>query len=318
MSQSFEVLLAARFVQGFGAASTRVIAISIVRDVFGGRAMAEVMSLVFMVFMVVPVIAPSFGQLIMLAGEWHWIFVMMGGVTMLIMLWAYLRLPETLHPEYRRPLSLGSILSGFGIVLTNRISIFYTAALTIMFGSLFGFINSSQQVYQGIYGVGTMFPLLFGAVAGMMAVSSFVNSRMVGRFGMRRLSHGALLGFIAVNAVSLAIVLAGTPPLWLFTTLFGLAMVQFSWIGANFNSLAMEPLGHVAGTASSVQSFIQTIFSGIIGALIGQAFDGTTVPLAGGYFICSVLALVMVLIAERGKLFRQVNAPPGQIVTGGH
>ena len=308
-SQTFEWLLVFRFVQGFGAASTRVIAISIIRDVFGGRAMAEVMSLVFMVFMVVPVIAPSIGQVIILAGDWHMIFVMMGGLTLAVLLWTAIRLPETLHEEHRRPLSIAAILDGFRIVMTTRVPVFYTAALTVIFGALFGFINSSQQIYQGIYGIGAMFPVYFGAVAGLMAVSSFLNSKLVGRFGMRRLSHGALLGFIAVNAIAFGLSLTGPLPLWAFTFLFGLAMVQFSWIGANFNSLAMEPLGHVAGMASSVQSFVQTVFSGILGALIGQAFDGTTTPLAAGYFLCSVAALALVLIAERGRLFRAVNAP---------
>ena len=308
-SQSFEMLLVCRFIQGFGAASTRVITVSVIRDVFGGRQMAEIMSLVFMVFMMVPVVAPSIGQLIMLGFDWHYIFIMMGVLTALIALWTATRLPETLHPEHRRPLSVASMLDGFRIVMTTRISILYTLALTIIFGSLFGFINSAQQIYQGVYDVGAAFPLYFAAVAGLMAVSSFLNSRLVGRFGMRRLSHGALIGFILVNAIAFALSVVIDMPLWMFTGLFGLAMIQFAWIGANFNSLAMEPLGHVAGIASSVQSFIQTIFSGLIGALIGQAFDGTTTPLAAGYFFCSVAGLVLVLIAERGKLFRTVNPP---------
>lgn len=309
VSQDFTMLLILRFVQGLGAASTRVITISVVRDAFGGRAMAEVMSLIFMIFMIVPIVAPGIGQVLMLVYDWRSIFVMMGVSTLAIFGWAWFRLPETLHEEYRRPFTASSILQAFLIVVTTRISICYTVALTIIFGALFGFINSAQQIYQGIYGVGAWFPAFFAAVAGMMAVSSFLNSRLVGRFGMRRLSHGALLGFIAVNAIAFGLSVLGPLPLWAFTGLFALAMIQFAWIGANFNSLAMEPLGHVAGTASSVQGFIQTVFSGIIGALIGQAFDGTITPLAAGYFFTSVAGLAMVLLAERGRLFR-VQSPP--------
>jgi MFS transporter, DHA1 family, multidrug resistance protein len=309
VSQNFTVLLLLRFVQGLGAASTRVIAVSVVRDVFGGRAMAEVMSLIFMVFMVVPIIAPGIGQLLILAYDWHFIFVMMGLSTLAILAWAWLRLPETLHEEYRRPFTARSIIQAFTIVLTTRISVCYTVAITILFGALFGFINSAQQIYQGIYGVGAWFPVFFAAVAGMMAVSSFLNSRLVGRFGMRRLSHGALLGFIAVNGITFTLSLLGPLPLWAFTGLFALAMVQFSWIGANFNSLAMEPMGHIAGSASSVQGFIQTVFSGLIGALIGQAFDGTVTPIAAGYFLTSATALVVVLIAEKGRLFDVQSLP---------
>jgi DHA1 family bicyclomycin/chloramphenicol resistance-like MFS transporter len=309
-AESFTLMLVLRFIQGFGAASTRVIAVSAVRDAFGGRAMAEVMSLVFVVFMIVPIIAPGIGQLIMLAYDWHWIFIMMGVLTLLIGAWTWLRLPETLHEEYRRPFTISSTAQAFGIVVTVRRSIWYTLAQTIIFGALFGFINQAQQIYQGIYGVGALFPLFFAAVAGFMAISSFLNSRMVGRFGMRRLSHTALLGFTAVNAVALALsYFAGPLPLWLFTALFGLAMVQMPWIGSNFNAMAMEPVGHVAGSASSVQGFIQTIGSGVVGAIIGQAFNGTTTPLAAGYFFASVIAIGCVLIAEKGVLFRAINPP---------
>ena len=302
---SFSSLLILRAVQGMGAAATRVITVSIVRDVFGGRAMAEVMSLVFMVFMVIPVVAPGIGQIVMLFSEWHMIFVVMAVIALVFTLWAALRLPETLHPEYRRPFNLRTIADGFRIVLTNRISLCYMLATTSVFGALFGFINSAQQVYVGIYGLGVWFPVIFAAVAGMMAVSSFANARLVGRFGMRKLSHGALIGFIAVTSVWLVLSLFGQLPLYVFVPIFAAAMLQFGWIGSNFNTIAMEPLGHLAGTASSVQGFTQTVGGGLIGAFIGQSFDGTTTPLAAGFCIVSLVSLCFVLIGERGKLFQQ-------------
>lgn len=309
---SFEILLALRFIQGIGAASTRVIAVSIVRDRFGGRQMAEIMSLVFMVFMVIPVVAPGIGQLIMLFSEWHMIFVVMGLSALAITLWTAFRLPETMAPEDRRPLNLKSIVHTFGIVLTTRISLFYTLASMIIFGSLFGFINSAQQVYVGIYGLGVWFPAVFAAIAGLMSVSSFLNSRLVVRLGMRRLSHGALLGFLAVSAIWFAWSWTGPVPFPAFIVLFAAAMFQFGWIGSNFNAIAMEPLGHLAGTASSVQSFMQTVGGGVIGAIIGQSFDGTTTPLAFGFCSVAALGLVMVLIAEGGKLFHPQHDPkPG-------
>lgn len=304
---SFGALLALRFVQGLGAASTRVIAVSVIRDTFGGRAMAEIMSLVFMVFMVVPVIAPGMGQLIMAFADWHWIFVFMGFVGLATVVWTYVRLPETLHPEYRRPFTFASISDAFRIVITNRLSLWYTLATTAVFGALFGFINSAQQVYVGIYGLGVWFPVVFACVAGMMAVASFVNARLVGRFGMRKLSHGALLGFLTVNTIWFGLSLLGPIPFPLFLGLFTLAMLQFGWIGSNFNSLAMEELGHVAGTASSAQGFVTTVGGGLIGAAIGQAFDGTVTPIAAGFWVVSLVGLVFVLIAEQGKLFRSHN-----------
>ncbi len=306
---TFTILLVLRFIQGLGAAATRVIAVSLVRDVYGGRAMAEVMSLVFMVFMVIPVVAPGIGQFIMLFSEWPMIFVFIGVVSLAFTIWTWIRLPETLPESQRRPFTAKVVFEAFRIVLTERVAICYTIAMTAVFGALFGFINSAQQVYIGIYDVGEMFPLYFALVAGLMAVSSFLNARIVGRFGMRRLAHGALLGFLAITAVSFGLALLGPIPFWLFLTLFAIAMVQFSWIGSNFNALAMEPLGHVAGTASSVQGFLQTVGGGVVGALIGQAFDGTAAPLAGGYFFAALIALVMTLIAEKGRLFRSQNAP---------
>ncbi len=306
---SFEMLLALRFLQGLGAAGTRVIAVSLVRDVFGGRAMAEVMSLVFMVFMIIPVIAPLLGQGIMLFSEWHMIFVLMAVIATVATVWTFLRLPETLAAAQRRPFTVAAILGGFRIVLTNRVALCYTLASTLVFGGLFGFINSAQQIYVGIYGLGVWFPVLFAIVAGMMAISSFANSRLVGRFGMRRLSHGALIGFLAVNVVTFSLALAGPMPLWAFASLFTLAMLQFGWIGSNFNAIAMEPLGHVAGTASAVQGFIQTLGGGLIGAAIGQAFDGTVVPFTAGFCLLALGGLVLVLIGEKGRLFRTYSPP---------
>lgn len=309
LAPTFAILLTLRFIQGIGSAAMRVITVSIVRDVFGGRAMAEIMSLIMMVFMIVPVMAPGTGQVIMLFGEWHLIFIFMAVMAAAVGTWMYLRMPETLPAEAVRPFTVRSVVAGFRIVLTDRVALCYTLASTFIFGALFGFINSAQQIYVGIYGLGVWFPVAFAGVATFMALSSFVNARLVGRFGMRRLSHGALLGFLGINALWLVLTLAwsGHLPFALFISLFALAMFQFGWIGSNFNSLAMEPLGHVAGTASSVLGFMGTAGGTAIGAAIGQAFNGTALPLVAGFFIVSAIGLVFVLIAERGRLFTQQN-----------
>ena len=284
---SFGLMLALRFLQGVGASATRVITVSIVRDVYGGRMMAEIMSLIMMVFMVIPVIAPSIGQVIMLFGEWHLIFVFI-----------------FLFAENRRPFTLRSIATAFALVIGNRIAFLYALSIAFIFGGLFGFINSAQQLLVGVYGFGVYFPVIFAAFAGLMAVASFTNSRLVQRFGMRRLSHAALIGFCLVCLAWALTALFGDVPFWLFALYYMLAMFQFGLIGPNFNAMAMEPLGHVAGTASSVLGFTQTVIGGFIGALIGQAFDGTGTPLAFSFLAVSIAALAMVLIAERGRLMR--------------
>ena len=308
---SFASLLFFRLMQGIGSAATRVITVSIVRDVYGGRSMAEVMSLIMMVFMIVPVIAPGTGQAVMLFGNWHLIFIFMAVIASAVLVWIYMRLPETLDPADVRPFTLKSVAQGFRIVLTNRVALCYTLANAFIFGALFGFINSAQQIYVGIYGLGVWFPVAFAAVAVTMSLSSFVNSRLVGRFGMRRLSHGALFGFLGVNCFWLLLTILGPhpTPFPIYFVLFALAMFQFGWIGSNFNALAMEPLGHVAGTASSVLGFMATAGGGGVGAFIGQAFDGTTLPLVAGFFGLSLIGLVFVLIGERGRLFQPHNKP---------
>jgi len=306
---SFGALLALRFIQGAGAAATRVITISIVRDVYGGRAMAEVMSLIMMVFMVVPIIAPGTGQLIMFVGNWHLIFVFIAICSLAIGFWMYTRLPETLDPADMRPFTASSILDGFRIVLTNRIALCYTIASTFIFGAMFGFINSAQQIYVGIYQLGVWFPVAFACVALFMSTASFLNARFVGRFGMRRLSHGSLVGFITITFLWMMVQIFGPQPMpiLLFLAFFALSMFQFGWIGANFNSLAMEPLGHVAGTASSVLGFMSTVGGSVIGVAIGQAFDGTALPLVAGFFTVSIVGLIFVLIGEKGQLFQPHN-----------
>ncbi|WP_404403266.1 multidrug effflux MFS transporter [Pelagibacterium halotolerans] len=303
VAPNFATLLALRFVQGLGAASTRVIAVSTVRDRFGGRAMAEVMSLVFMVFMIVPVVAPSVGQLLLTAGHWQWIFLFMAGLAVIVFVWVFVRLPETLMPENRRELRLGIVVEGFRIVFSNIPAMSYGLAGAFIFGALFGFISTSQQIYVGIYETGAMFPIYFAAGAGIMSVSSYTNSIMVRKIGMRRLAHGALLCFITFSLLWLVLAITIDVPLWLFFTLVSAAMFMFGWTAPNMNALAMEPLGNVAGTASSVFGFIQTAGGALLGTYIGQNFDGTLVPVATGYFVLGLSTLVLVLIAEKGRLF---------------
>jgi DHA1 family bicyclomycin/chloramphenicol resistance-like MFS transporter len=299
----FNILLLLRFLQGVGAASTRVIALAAVRDTHTGRSMASTMSLVMMVFMTIPIFAPVMGQGILLVAPWGYVFGFMAGIAAVMTVWCLFRLQETLNPDNRRELSPAAIIEGFKLVVSNRISLCYTLATAFYFGSLFGFLNVAQPIYVDIYGLGAAFPIAFSSVAVLMAASSYFNSRIVGRLGMRRLSHGALLGHLLISVVALLLFLPGQPPLWLFMASVALTMPLFGLVGANFNSIAMEPLGKVAGTASSVLGFTQTVGGGLTGALVGQAFDGSVVPLIAGFVVLSMIALVFVLIGERGKLF---------------
>ncbi|WP_029040848.1 multidrug effflux MFS transporter [Cucumibacter marinus] len=306
---TFETMIALRVLQGLGAASTRIVATSVVRDTYSGRAMAEIMSLIFVIFMAVPVLAPSIGQLIVLFAPWQFIFIGMVAMGVGVLLWAYYRLPETLAPENQRPLQLKTVTDGFVIVFSNRQAMMYGMAPGILTGGLFAFVSSSQQIFDGIYGLGVLFPFAFGSVALLMSASSFMNARLVGRFGMRPLSHGALLVFTAVSIILYSWSLMAVVPFWWFMVLFASMMVCFGFIGNNFNSMAMEPLGNVAGTASSVFGSVQTVGGALIGALVGQQFDGTISPIIFGYMACAIVGIIMVAVAEDGRFFKTQHDP---------
>ena len=307
---SFETLLVARIIQGIGAASTRVLAVAIVRDCYEGRRMAQVMSLSFLVFLGVPIIAPSLGAVIVLFGPWNWIFVVLGLWGAAILAWAALRLPETLHPENRLPIDLGRIAGAFAETVTTRASIGYTLASTAIVGCLFGFINSAQQIFADAFGAEALFPIIFALVASGIAAASILNARFVQRFGMRLLSHAALIGFTAVSAVHFAVAFTGHENLVTFAALQMLTMFCFGFLGGNFGAMAMEPLGHIAGTASSAQGVISAVGGALIGFFIGQHFDGSTAPLTLGFTLCGLTAIGIVLWTERGRLFTAKHLPP--------
>jgi MFS transporter, DHA1 family, multidrug resistance protein len=305
---SFETLLLARLMQGFGTSATRVIATSIVRDCYAGRRMASVMSLAMMIFIAVPVIAPSLGQLVMLWVEWRGIFVVLLAYGLLVLTWSALRMPETLPLSGRKPLEIADVLGAFSQTVTNRQTLGYALAAGCVVGSLFGYVFCAQQVFNEIFGLGHYFPLAFAAAAIGTAIAGFLNSRFVGRLGMRRISHGALVGFVAVAGIMLAAARLQMMPVSLFIALSACMMFAFGLMVANFTALAMEPQGHIAGTASSFYGSITTLLGIGIGTAIGQSYDGTLLPFTTGFFLCTLAALAVVLIAERGRLFKPHNA----------
>ncbi len=302
---TFGILVALRVIQGIGAAATRVIALSVVRDRFNGPQMASVMSLVMMVFMVMPVFAPNLGSAILFFGTWRELSAVMCLFGVVAFAWAWFRLPETLHPEDRRELTTKRVMEAFRIIFTNRQAFGYTLATGAFFGVLFAFIAQAEQIYTQVYGIGPAFTLYFSLVACFMSLSSFANSRLVARFGTRRLSHGALTGFTLIAALHLCVAIGfgGAAPFWLFLSLLVPQFCLFGFIPTNFNSLAMDPLGHVAGTASAVLGTVQTLGGGILGGIVGYFYNGSLVPMLTGFVVLGALSLSLVAVAERGKLF---------------
>jgi DHA1 family bicyclomycin/chloramphenicol resistance-like MFS transporter len=301
---SFETLLLARVLQGLGTSATRVIATSIVRDCYAGRRMASVLSLAMMVFIAVPVIAPSFGQALMLLTQWRGIFIVLMLYGVLALIWSAVRMPETLPLSERKSLAIRDVLGAYRQTVTNRQTLGYALAAGGVQGSLFAFVFSAQQIFTEIFHLGRLFPLAFAAIAIGIAIAGFLNSRFVGRIGMRVISHGALVGFVTVGGIMLVAAKAQMLPLPLFIALAALMMFSFGLMFANFTAMAMEPQGHIAGTASSLYGTITTLVGIGVGTVIGQDYDGTLLPFATGFFLCALAALAVVLVTEKGRMFR--------------
>lgn len=307
VAPSFGWLLAARIIQGIGAASGRVLSTAIVRDRFAGREMASVMSLIMMVFLIVPMIAPAIGGAMLLFGSWVYVFVSMLVLAGILVIWFAWRMPETLHPEYRRPFSLAAVAQAVAITFRNRVAVGYATALGLLTGCIMGYVGSAQQVFDtGLYHLGGLFPLAFGLVAGAMGAATLVNARLVRRLGMRPLSHAGLSLFVvvAVGQVVAGLAYHGHPPLGLFLAILAANQFLISFAMPNFNALALQPLGEIAGTASSFLGFYTTILGAFCGFLIGHAFDGSVLPIGIGYALLGGLALAVVAWTERGRLFR--------------
>ncbi len=303
LSGSFPALLAWRFVHGLAAACVTVTR-SVVRDLYSGRQMARVMSLTFVVFLTVPILAPSLGQLILLVAPWRYIFVVFAVFAAMVALWGFLRLPETLHAEYRMTLTRKHVLSAARRVLGTRASIFYTLAMMVMFGTIMAYVGMVAQIFSEVFHRPRLMPSMFALCAIFMGMAAYLNSRIVERLGMRLISHTALLLFIVVTGLHALIAALGLEQIWTFVVLQSLTMATFSLSVSNFGAMAMEPMGAIAGIAASLQGFISTFSGALVGILIGEQFNGTTVPLAAGALCCGLISLGFVLLAEKGRLFR--------------
>jgi DHA1 family bicyclomycin/chloramphenicol resistance-like MFS transporter len=311
LAGSFHTLLVWRFIHGLAAASM-VVARSVIRDLYSGRHMARVMSLTFMVFLMVPIVAPSIGQLILLAAPWRYIFILCGVFAAVVCIWAAVRLPETLHPEYRLTLSVSHIAAAIRLVVSNRASLCYTLAMSVMFAGIMAYVGMVQQIFGEVFHVPNLMPTMFALCAAFMGIAAFLNSRIVERLGMRRISHTALLTYIIITGLHTAIAALGVEQLWMFVAFQSATMACFALSISNFGAMAMEPVASVAGIGASLQGFVSSLGGALLGAIIGRQFNGTLVPLAAGSLGCGLASLLFVLAAEKGKLFRGHHSGGGE------
>jgi DHA1 family bicyclomycin/chloramphenicol resistance-like MFS transporter len=301
-SQSFSMMLTGRLLQGLGAAGPRIVTIAVIRDKYEGRSMARVMSLAMAVFIIVPIIAPAMGQGILLIADWRAIFGAFLALAAAAALWFMFRQPETLPVDRRVPFTLARISRGFRDVLTNRAALGYTVTAGLVSGPFLAYLSTAQQMFQVQYGLGRVFPLYFASLALALGAAALSNARLVMRYGMRAMAHGALvmMGLFSTGFVIVAYLAAGHPPLWALMVYLLLVFFCQGILYGNMNALAMEPLGHIAGIGAAVVGALSLLISIAGGGLIGQAYDGTVLPLVAGFGILGFAALAAMRWTESG------------------
>jgi DHA1 family bicyclomycin/chloramphenicol resistance-like MFS transporter len=300
-SRGFPVMLAGRALQGLGMAGPRTVTLALVRDKFEGRAMARVMSLVMAVFILVPVVAPALGQAVLAVSGWRAIFGVYLAMALVTCAWFWWRQDETLAPARRLPFSFARLARAAREVLTNRIAVGYTLAAGSVFGAFLGYLSSAQQILQEQYALGPRFPLSFALLAAAIGVASFLNSRLVVRLGMHALSHWSLRAIFVVSTAFAAASLTaeGHPPLWALMTYLMLSFFGIGLLFGNLNALAMQPLGHIAGTGAAIVGGLSMLISLALGTAIGQSYNGTVLPLVVGFALLSGLGGVAAWWADR-------------------
>jgi len=306
LAPSLSTLLVARFVWGLGAAGPRVVTLSVVRDRFDGNEMSRAMSFIMAVFVLVPIMAPTLGAVVASVASWRWVFGVCGVLVALMALWAT-RLEESLDPADRLELRFERILAAGRLILTNRLTMGYTLALTSLFGVFVSYLASSEIIFGEVFGVVDEFPILFGALAAVMGAATLANAFVVRRFGTRRMANGVLLLYVLVAVVFVFVgsTTGGRPELGVFMPTMAAMLSCHSLLIPNFNTIAMEPMRPIAGTASAVIGTVSTAGGALIGALLDQSFDGTILPMAIGFAVLGAVALSLVVWAERGRLFER-------------
>lgn len=308
--QSFELVLAGRVIQGFGAASCRVVSTAMIRDKFAGQQMSRVMSLIMVLFIIVPALAPSIGQLILWFSHWRGIFVFVFIVATAGLALLHFRQSETLDKQHQRAFNLASILAAMKETIKHPVSRLHTIASGIISGAFIGYLSSAQQILQVQYQTGDSFALYFGTLAIAIGFASFINAKLVMRFNIEKLCLAALLVMTLLSSAFLLYLqqLANQPSLYQFLIFLSLVFFCFGMLFGNVTTLAIQPMGHIAGIATSVISSAQLLISVIIGASIGNAYDGSVAPLTIGFIACAALGWVLVFIATRKNKLIQAQA----------
>ena len=299
-SGSLSVMLAGRVLQGFGAAGPRIVSVAIVRDQFSGKEMAKIMSFIMVIFILVPMIAPTLGQGILLITGWRAIFGAFLALGLIILIWFYFRQPETLPSEKRTLFSFNKIFADLKEIFTNRFAIGYTVISGFISSAFLGYLSLVQPIFQIKYELGDLFPLFFALLAVSIGSANYLNGKLVMKFGMKKLSRSAIivLTILSLAGTGITFIFDGSPDLWVFMTYLMLTLFCVGIIWGNLNAMAMEPLGHIAGIGAAVVGSVATIISVPFGILIGRFYENSVSPVIIGFLIFGFLSLILMHFIE--------------------
>lgn len=295
-ADSFAWVLAGRVIQGFGASGPRIATRALIRDCFEGDAMARIMSFIMMVFILVPMLAPAMGQALLALGSWRGIFALFLALALVMFLWFGLRQAETLPADKRIALSPGHLLTNARFILTNWEVMRHTIVTGFLFAGLLHYLSTAQAMFDDAYQAGNLFALYFAYLAFWIGLASFLNGKLVMRFGMRHMSHYALKAMVGFSIVLLVVsaFFDGVPPLPAFLLLFGAVFFSFGLLFGNLNALALQPVGHMAGLASSLNASISSAIAVLVATLMGQLYNATIYPITATYLMAGLIGMVLV------------------------
>lgn len=302
-AQSFEMMIAGRIVQGVGASGPRIVPMALIRDEYEGRGMARIMSLIMMVFILVPMVAPLLGQVVIYYADWRAIFTCFLVLAIVLLVWFAIRQPETLAIEKRKPFNIKTVLAGFKEVLKNRIALGYTASIGMVSGAFVAYLATAQPILQEQYALGLQFPAYFAVMSLSIGIASYLNSKLVIKWGMRLLSSWSLILIIIISSCfALYLYFIGAEPsLWLLMIYLVVVLFFNGILFGNMTSMAMEPLGHIAGVGAAVVGSLSTFISVPFGILVGHSYNGSVMPLVLGFAGCCAVALWLMQWAEAEK-----------------
>jgi len=295
-SKNFEMMIFGRILQGIGLSSPRTLSIAIVRDSYSGNYMAKILSVVVMVFILVPVIAPTLGQFLLNFYNWESIFYVNLIYGVLVMLWFWKRQPETLAIEKRIHFSYRIFIDGTKEFLKYKEAVAFTLVSGFITGSFMVYLSTSQQIFEQQYDLADKFPYIFASLAIAVGLATFLNSRLVVKYGMWRIAYYGTIAYVIISVLYIVLFWSGVnPSIGVLISFFALQFFAIGFLFGNLRALAMQPLGHIAGIGAAINGFISTVMAVPIANYIGGFVTNSVLPLFIGFSIFGILSLLIFL-----------------------